>query len=53
MLSVSSLLWRVVLCGFLASVFTYFKVDVAFAEQIAMATGATMFGATVATLWDF
>ncbi len=53
MLMISSLLWRVVLFGFLASVFAYFKVDVAFAQQIAMGTGAAMVGATVATLWDF
>ncbi|WP_419816099.1 hypothetical protein [Glacieibacterium sp.] len=53
MLSVSSILWRVVLLGFLATVVAFFKVDVATAQQIGQATGLAMLAATVATLWDF
>ena len=53
MLTVSSILWRVVLLGFMATVFAFFKVDVATAQQIGQATGLAMFAATIATLWDF
>jgi hypothetical protein len=53
MISVSSILWRIVLFGFLSTVFAFYKIDVATAQQIGQATGLAMFAATIATLWDF
>lgn len=53
MISISAILWRIVLFGFTAAVVAFFKVDVATAQEIGKFTGIAMFGATVATLWDF
>ena len=53
MLSISTILWRLVFFGFVSTVFAFFKIDVETAQQIGQATGLAMFAATLATLWDF
>ena len=47
----SSILFKLVAVGAIATAVTYFKLDRSLAEQIGGATGLTAFGALLAKFW--